>query len=58
VVLQELGDLQSARERLQSAPWRSSSVVYGPDHPEFTRAGTNLRNVLRDLGDSQPAPER
>jgi tetratricopeptide (TPR) repeat protein len=53
-VLQDLGDLEGARENIERA-LRIDEAAYGQDHPAVARSVNNLGLVLMDLGDLKGA---
>jgi tetratricopeptide (TPR) repeat protein len=56
MVLQELGDLEGAKEHFQRA-LKIDEGVYGPDHPNVARDLNNLGSALRTLGNLEGAKE-
>ncbi|MBL8295486.1 MAG: tetratricopeptide repeat protein [Bryobacterales bacterium] len=56
LVLQELGELEAARDLLRKA-LASDERSYPPGHPAIARRQSNLALVLRDLGELEGARE-
>ena len=56
-VLQDLGDLEGARENTERA-LKMGEAAYGPDHPSVAIRLNNLGTVLKALGDLEGAREK